>query len=189
MPYDFGALYSPLFTELQNAFSRATPLFVLPMYYPLAFSTDKDVDTAAENRQKQVVALIRTIFLKRFESSLAAFAGSCLDLSAKMLRWLDVNTKIDPDQESRLADWRAANEPTLQAIHDRYRATLEEVWHEEDLTEEELDELEYNLVGGDYKLQEMIDAAFEDLDQLNRFMDLILAGAGSTTSTSASATS
>ena len=59
-----------------------------------------DVDTIAENRQRQVVALIRTNFLKRFESSLAAFAGSCLDLSAKVLRWLDVNTKIDPDQES-----------------------------------------------------------------------------------------
>jgi hypothetical protein len=178
VPYDFGTLYSPLFTELQNAFSRSTPLFVLPMYYPLAFSTKKDVDTKAENRQKQVVALIRTIFLKRFESSLAAFAGSCLDLSAKVLHWLDVNTKIDPDQESRLADWRAANESTLEAIHDRYRATLEEVWHEEDLTEEALSELDYNLVGGDYKLQDMIDAAFEDLDQLKRFMDLILGGAG-----------
>lgn len=176
--YDFGTLYSPLFTELQNAFSRATPLFVLPMYYPLAFSTNKDIDTKAENRQRQVVALIRTIFLKRFESSLAAFAGSCLDLSAKVLRWLDVNSKIDPDQESRLADWRAANEPTLEAIHDRYRSTLEEVWHAEDLTEEELNELEYNLVGGDYKLDEMIDAAFEDLDQLTRFMELILGGAG-----------
>src|SRR5690606_7806112 len=62
--YDFGALYAPLFTELQNAFSRATPLFVLPMYYPLAFSTNQEIDTKAENRQKQVVALIRTIFLK-----------------------------------------------------------------------------------------------------------------------------
>lgn len=176
--YDFGALYSPLFTELQNAFSRATPLFVLPMYYPLAFSTNRDIDTIAENRQRQVVALIRTIFLKRFESSLAAFAGSCLDLSAKVLHWLDVNTKIEPDQEDRLVDWRTANGSTLQAIHDRYRSTQDEVWHEVDLTEEELNELEYNLVGGGYNLQAMIDAAFEDLDQLNRFMDLILAGAG-----------
>ncbi|MBC9820520.1 helicase-related protein [Terrabacter sp. MAHUQ-38] len=176
--YDFGTLYSPLFTELQNAFSRATPLFKLPMYYPLAFSTDTAVDTVAENRQRQVVALIRTIFLKRFESSLAAFAGSCLDLSAKVLRWLDVNSKIASSQEAKLAAWRAANEGTLQDIHDRYRATLAEVWHAEDLTEEELSELEYNLVDGDYRLDEMIDAAFEDLDQLKRFMDLILGGAG-----------
>lgn len=178
VPYDFGTLYTPLFTELQNAFSRATPLFVLPMYYPLAFSTNKDIDTRAENRQRQVVALIRTIFLKRFESSLAAFAGSCLDLAAKVLGWLDVNSKIDPAQESRLCDWRKANEPTLRAIHDRYRSSLEEVWLEEDLTEEELNELDYNLVGGEYRLHDMIDAAFEDLDQLQRLMDLILDGAG-----------
>lgn len=176
--YEFGALYSPLFSELQAAFNRATPLFVLPMYYPLAFSTDKNINTVAANRQRQIVALIRTIFLKRFESSLAAFAGSCLDLSAKILQWLAVNTKIDATQEARLETWRANNEATLQAIHDRYRATLEEVWHEDDLTEDELDELDYNLVGGDYNLHGMIDATFDDLDQLKRFMDLVLAGAG-----------
>lgn len=179
VPYDFGALYAPLFTEIQNAFNRATPLFVLPMYYPLAFSTSEHVDTMAENRQRQVVALIRTIFLKRFESSLAAFAGSCLDLASKVLHWLDVNTKVDPAQEARLAQWRTANEESvLKPIHDRYRSTLDEGWHEEDLTEEELQELDHNLVGGQYKLQEMLDAAFEDLDQLSRFMELILAGAG-----------
>jgi superfamily II DNA or RNA helicase len=174
--YDFGTLYSPLFTELQQAFSRTTPLFTLPMYYPLAFSNDTSVDTVAENRQKQVVALIRTIFLKRFESSLAAFAGSCLDLSAKILHWLDVNTKIDPSHEARLDAWRSANEPTFQDIHDRYRANMDQVWLAEDLTEEELNELEYNLLEGDYRFDEMIEAAFDDLDQ--RFMDLIEAGAG-----------
>ncbi|SFS11374.1 SNF2 family N-terminal domain-containing protein [Agrococcus baldri] len=178
VPYEFGLLYAPLFKEIQAAFSRATPLFVLPMYYPLAFSTDKDINTVAENRQRQVVALIRTIFLKRFESSLAAFAGSCLDLAAKVLRWLDVNTNGDNANEAKLAAWRTAHEPTLQKIHDAYRTTLAEVWHEEDLTEEELNELEYNLVGGNYKLGDMIDAAFGDLDQLQRFMDLVLAGAG-----------
>jgi hypothetical protein len=178
VPYTFGTLYAPLFDELTKAFSRATPLFVLPMYYPLAFSTKDDVDTKAENRQRQVVALIRTIFLKRFESSLAAFAGSCLDLSAKILRWLDVNATIDSSQEAKLKAWRTKNEPVLKQIHDQYRGPLDEVWHEEDLTEEEINELEYNLVGGDYRLQDMIDAAFDDLDQLARFMDLILAGAG-----------
>lgn len=178
VPYEFGLLYAPLFKEIQTAFSRATPLFILPMYYPLAFSTDSDIDTIAENRQRQVVALIRTIFLKRFESSLAAFAGSCLDLSAKMLRWLDVNTKGDAANAAKLVAWRTAHEPTLQSIHDTYRVTLDEVWHEEDLTEQELDELEYNLVGGSYKLGEMIDAAFGDLDQLHRFMDLVVLAAG-----------
>lgn len=178
VPYEFGMLYAPLFAEITAAFNRQTPLFVLPMYYPLAFSTDPDVDPRLENRQKQVVALIRTIFLKRFESSLAAFAGSCLDLSAKVLKWLDVNVQGDPANADRLASWRGANEVTLQAIHDTYRSTLEEGWHEEDLTEEELEELDYNLVGGEYKLGDMVDAAFDDLDQLTRFMELVRAGAG-----------
>lgn len=178
VPYEFGMLYAPLFDEITAAFNRQTPLFVLPMYYPLAFSTDPDVDPRLENRQKQVVALIRTIFLKRFESSLAAFAGSCLDLSAKVLKWLDVNVQGDQVNGDRLKAWRLANEVTLQAIHDTYRSTLEEGWHEEDLTEEELEELDYNLVGGEYKLDEMVDAAFDDLDQLTRFMELVLAGAG-----------
>ena len=53
VPYEFGLLYGPLFKEIQAAFSRATPLFVLPMYYPLAFSTDSKIDTVTENRQKQ----------------------------------------------------------------------------------------------------------------------------------------
>lgn len=178
VPYEFGLLYGPLFKEIQAAFNRKTPLFVLPMYYPLAFSTDKNIDTIAENRQKQVVALIRTTFLKRFESSLAAFAGSSLDLSAKILKWLEVNTKGDAASESKLAAWRAANQATLQKIHHTYRSTLEEVWHESDLTEEELDELDWNLVGKPYDLGAMIDAAFGDLVQLQTFMDLVLAGAG-----------
>lgn len=178
VPYEFGMLYSPLFAEITAAFNKQTPLFVLPMYYPLAFSTDPEVDPRLENRQKQVVALIRTIFLKRFESSMAAFAGSCLDLSTKVLKWLDVNAQGGDSSAARLQGWRKENEGTLQAIHDTYRSTLDEGWHEEDLTEEELEELDYNLVGGQYRLDEMVDAAFDDLNQLTRFMELVLAGAG-----------
>lgn len=176
--YEFGMLYDPLFKEIKAAFSKKDPLFVLPMYYPLAFSTDGEVDTVLENRQKQVVSLIRTVFLKRFESSLAAFAGSCSDLSAKILRWMDVNAKGDAGNAKKLEEWRTRHEPTFKALHDEYRSTIEERWHEEDLTEEVLEELEYNLTGGAFKLDEMIDAAFGDLDQLVRLMELILDGAG-----------
>ena len=97
-----------------DSLQTATPLFVLPMYYPLAFSTNEDIDTTAENRQKQVVALIRTIFLKRFESSVAAFAGSCLDLSAKMLAGSTSTRRSIPTRRADSPTWRAANEPTLQ---------------------------------------------------------------------------
>ena len=97
------------------------PLFTLPMYYPLAFSLDEEVDTKAENRQRQVVGLIRTTFLKRFESSVAAFAGSCLDLTAKILVWLDANAPGVPDAEARLLDWHDRNDDLLTKVHDRFR--------------------------------------------------------------------
>lgn len=178
VPYEFGVTYLQLFNEVEAAFKKSNPLFTLPMYYPLYFSKNKDVDTVAANRQKQVVALIRTIFLKRFESSIAAFAGSCLDLSAKIMRWLDVNVAASPDHAERLVKWRAANQPILDQIHQKYRPTLEEPVYDVDLTEEELDELEWNLVGGEYDFEKMLDATFDDLDQLHTFLLQILAGGG-----------
>ena len=121
------------FTELQNAFSRATPLFVLPMYYPLAFSNEQGHrhrwPRTGRGRSSRSSARSSS---SASRSSLAAFAGSCLDLSAKMLRWLDVNTKVDPDQES--ATRRLARPPTSRLCRRSTTATaptLEEVWHEE----------------------------------------------------------
>lgn len=176
--YPLGLQYQHLLQELEAAFRKDHPLFVLPMYYPLAFSKSDDIDTVAENRQKQIVGLIRTIFLKRFESSVAAFAGSCIDLSSKILHWLDVNTKASPEHERRLAAWRGRHEALLEQVHTRYRPTLEEPWPAEDLTEEELEELSYNLVGGTYDFDKMLDAAFEDLTQLGRFLERIAGSAG-----------
>ena len=45
------------------------------MYYPLAWyhGPDKSLDPFEQNRQKQVVGLIRTNFRKRIESSVGAF--------------------------------------------------------------------------------------------------------------------
>jgi superfamily II DNA or RNA helicase len=173
--YSLGLHYRSLLDELEAAFNKNNPLFELPMYYPLAFSNDEEIDTVAENRQKQVVGLIRTIFLKRFESSVAAFAGSCTDLSLKILRWLDVNTSGHPDYRKRLEAWRTRHEPLLEELHQRYRPTLEmgDAQVSDDLTEQELEELHYNLTGGDYDLPRMFDAAFEDLTQLGRFLERI----------------
>jgi superfamily II DNA or RNA helicase len=170
--YNLGLHYSQLLTELEQAFQRSAPLFTLPMYYPLAFSTSKDVDTIAENRQRQVVGLIRTTFLKRFESSISAFAGSCLDLTSKILLWLEVNTKASPDHADRLHDWHARHEPTLREVQARYRAGLVDAWLPEDVTDAEFDEIE-DLTGGEYDFEKMFDTALEDLVQLGRLLDRV----------------
>ena len=59
--------------KVDDAFAKQKPLFSLPVYYPLAYyqGGNTTIDPIAENRQKQVVGLIRTNFLKRFESSLS----------------------------------------------------------------------------------------------------------------------
>ena len=58
---------------------------------------DKDIDPFEENRQRQVVGLIRTNFLKRFESSVAAFELSCDRLLKKLLAFLDVHSVSDAE--------------------------------------------------------------------------------------------
>src|SRR5207302_1585769 len=73
--YSIRKTYGRLLDMFEKAFQKANPLFTLPMYYPLAWykGDDTTIDRFEENRQKQVVGLIRTQFLKRFESSVAAF--------------------------------------------------------------------------------------------------------------------
>lgn len=167
--------HTHLLDELEAAFAKKDPLFTLPMYYPLAFSLDEKVDTKAENRQRQVVGLIRTTFLKRFESSVAAFAGSCLDLTAKILVWLDANSPGVPHAEARLLDWHDRNDDLLAKVHDRYRPGMDmpDIELSDDLTEDELTELEFNLDPDEYDRAAMVEAAFEDLYQLGKFLERI----------------
>ena len=92
----------------EKAFEKQNPLFTLPMYYPLHWYTgpDKDIDPFEENRQKQVVGLIRTNFLKRFESSVVAFELSCDRLLKKLLAFLEVHSESDAEKK-RLDRWKA----------------------------------------------------------------------------------
>ena len=86
--YSIRKTYGRLLDLFEKAFERKNPLFTLPIYYPLAYykGDDKSIDPFEQNRQKQVVGLIRTEFLKRFESSVAAFELSCDRLLQKAAR-------------------------------------------------------------------------------------------------------
>jgi len=180
VPYSLSGHYGQLMDEIEAAFRRSAPLFALPMYYPLAFSKDPNIDAQAQNRQQQIVALIRTIFLKRFESSIAAFAGSCLDLTTKVLDWLTMNSAGDKEAAERLQNWMDSHGALRQRVHDQFRPTKDfiDVVDMTDLTAEELDELELTLNPREYKLDEMRDAAFDDLEQLRIFLALSLAAEG-----------
>ena len=54
--------------------------------------------------------LIRTLFLKRFESSARAFEGSCWRLLKKLLAWVTTHATSEHDQRW-LERWRIKSKP------------------------------------------------------------------------------
>lgn len=177
VPYDYDAASRLLLEDLEAAFEKKDPLFTLPMYYPLAFSKRDDVDVFVENRQKQVVGLIRTVFLKRFESSIAAFTGSCIDLSRKIQEWMHANSADLPDIRQRLETWRLNHERTFAAALAAYRPdAVEEDGLAADIEDDDNDAellaaIAEGVVSDEFDLDRMFEAAFEDLHQLAQFIE------------------
>lgn len=176
VPYTYNMSYTALLGDLETAFKKTNPLFTLPMYYPLAYSQSDEVDTKLENRQKQVVGLIRTTFLKRFESSIAAFAGSCADLAMKVAQWITDNSAMNPEVQKRVTKWVQRNTDLLQEIHELFRPDFdfEEVEPGAKFSDDEFAELvEAGVVldPNEYDLPSMFEAAFEDLTQLTNFLE------------------
>ena len=173
--YSIKTSYGKLLDEFERAFQRRNPLFTLAMYYPLAWYKDADnsVDFAFQNnRQKQVVGLIRTNFLKRFESSVLSFELSCARLLRKLLDFAKVHSDSAAEKK-RLQRWLDQNKPTLDYIQQQ----LNSLWPEDyDADEDDTDEalrlgkLE-RFSPTDYKVDEMLDETFADLDEIARFIE------------------
>ena len=173
--YSIRRTYGRMLDLFEKAFAKQNPLFTLPMYYPLHWyrGQRQDIDPFEENRQKQVVSLIRTNFLKRFESSVAAFELSCDRLLKKLLAFLEVHSESDAEKR-RLQRWRAQNAEVLGYAVQRQLA----LWGEEDkeaddediVPQEMLDSVEH-LDREEYDIMEMMSETFLDLDQIVQFLD------------------
>lgn len=172
--YSIRKTYGRLLDMFEKAFTRSSPLFTLPMYYPLHWykGTDKSIDPMQEGRQQQVVGLIRTQFLKRFESSVAAFELSCDRLLQKLLAFIEVHSET-PAEKKRIERWKTQNAEILG-----YAAQKQlELWGDadEDLTDEDivpqelLDAVE-RLDRDEFEIEEMMTEAFLDLDQIVQFL-------------------
>jgi superfamily II DNA or RNA helicase len=177
--YNLKATYGRLLQSVEMAFNKETPLFVLSIYFPLAYwKGDKespDYQKWDENRQKQVVTLIRTLFLKRFESSSKAFEGSCWRLLQKILAWVVVHTQ-DAHDQARLERWKQKHGDLIGYVHSHQR----ELWPdeaEEDEAEDFLDEDLLNKVekldSEQFNIDAILDDCFEDLNQLAEFLSLL----------------
>ena len=172
--YSIRRTYGEMLNLFETAFAKENPLFTLPMYYPLHWykGPNKDIDPFEENRQKQVVGLIRTNFLKRFESSVAAFELSCNRLLQKLLAFLEVHSETDA--ERRILDrWKAQNADILNGAAQRQL----DLWGEEgdeaddeDVVPQEMLDAVERLDRADYAVEEMITETILDLDQIVDFL-------------------
>jgi len=173
--YSIRKTYGRLLDLFEQAFTREKPLFTLAIYYPLAWykGDDATIDPLEEGRQKQVVGLIRTQFLKRFESSVTAFELSCDRLLRKLLAFVEVHSLSDAEKK-RLERWKGQNAELLGFLGQRHR----ELWRDEDESESEEDVMPDEFLESvdrldrkDYDVAEMIQETFLDLDQIVRFLE------------------
>ncbi len=172
--YSIGKTYGNLLDMIETAFSKRAPLFVLPIYYPLFYYRGKreGIDPLQEGRQKQVVALIRTQFLKRFESSTHAFLRSCERLMVKLLAWAEVHTEGYDTDRARLTRWKTKRSKLIGYLEQMHlEFDQEEAEGEEDLVTPEMLEAVEELDRDEYKVDEMLDDVLDDLEQLADFLE------------------
>jgi hypothetical protein len=173
--YSIRKTYGHFLGRFEKAFSKKNPLFSLSVYYPLARykGKDKSIDPLEEGRQKQVVALIRTQFLKRFESSICAFEMSCDRLMKKLIAFLKVHS-VTESEKKNLERWKQQHADAIEYLAERQlhlweEGTMEEV--DEDVVPEEfLADIE-PLSRDEYEVQDIMQDTYLDLDQIASFLE------------------
>lgn len=168
--YSIRLTYGRLLEMVADAFNKSVPLFVLGIYNPYAYAIRESDDPATaleRGRLKQVVALIRTSFLKRFESSAEAFKLSCWRLLRKLLSWLEVH--VESDHEKALLDrWKRKH---AKLIGYSPQADLLDPDAEDDdfITPEMVEGIE-KIDRKLFRVHEIINDTLADLDQVADFL-------------------
>ncbi|MER9209172.1 helicase-related protein [Mesorhizobium sp. M0771] len=168
--YSVKQTYGKLLDMVSTAFQKQAPLFVLGIYNPYAYykGTDPEVIPALERgRRQQVVALIRTSFLKRFESSAEAFRKSCWRLLQKLLAWSEVHAET-AHEKAALERWKRKNAKLLG-----YAPQLDLLSEdqEDDLVPPELMDAVEKLPRGEFAVDEILQDTLQDLEQIADFLE------------------
>ncbi len=178
--YSVKKTYGRLLALLEKAFAKDKPLFSLAIYDPSAWHKggEGSIDALTINRRRQVVALIRTQFLKRFESSAFAFELSCRMLLGKLLAFVTKHSQT-PQEIKYFDKWKAIHSEPMGFIRQSQRdlfpdqPDLAEQSTEsfEDLVNDEMLDDVTELSRDEYKVEEILPETFFDLDQIVEFLD------------------
>lgn len=169
--YSLKKTYGRLLELLEEAFNSERPLLRLGIYYPLYYyrHDEKSIDPFDQGRQMQIVGLIRTLLLKRFESAAVSFQSSCEDLLLKLLYFVDLH---NPRTAQR---WRDQHSDLIERIREhlyrRNQISPDEDALEEDIIPEEFKQKIQKLNRLEYKTTDMVLDTMLDLDVLARFLD------------------
>lgn len=171
--YSIRKTYGALLDIIERAFSRASPLFSLSVYDPVEFylGDPEDIDPFRRTRLRNVVTLIRTQFLKRFESSVYSFETSCDRLLKKLLAFQKKHCET-PHEIKLLERWIAQNEDLLNYNQAKQR----DLWDEDEDDDPELIPAELlerweKLERDEYDVAKIIDNTFLDLNALVKFLE------------------
>lgn len=173
-PYSVKQTYGKLLQMVEDAFSKQKPLFSLAIYYPYAYYTgdEEGIDALAKGRQKQVVSLIRTQFLKRFESSVHAFHSSCWNLLIKLLAWVEVHAE-SAHEKQLLERWKNQHATLINYAQHHQQELFggqDDEDAEDDIIPEELLNAVEKLPRNQFKIDEIISETILDLDQIAAFL-------------------
>jgi superfamily II DNA or RNA helicase len=170
--YELKKTYGKLLGMVEKAFNKQTPLFFLAVYNPIAYlHNPEEAETFAKGRLAQIVGLIRTSFLKRFESSAEAFKQSCQALLLKLLAWVQIHSET-VHEKRRFDIWKRKHTDLIGEV-DHQRTLFDESDEEDEdiqLVPDELLEAVEHLDRDNYKVEEMLADTYEDLDQLAEFL-------------------
>jgi len=169
--YSLQQTYGPLLSDLRRAFDRDDPLLRLPIYYPMAYArrpAESVEDRKEENRQRQVVGLVRTTMLKRFESSWKAFQYTCEDF---LLKVIAAHRQLD---ERRYEKWRDANALWLHEVERHMAQRYDQAVDAEDVEEDDLlsafMDRDFSLDKRLFKVKEMVADMEQDMALLITFL-------------------
>lgn len=173
--YSLFKTYKTLLDKIEVAFNRTSPLFSLAVYNPLDYYTGDTADIEdyemKKGRSGNIVSLIRTGFLKRFESSVTSFETSCDRILRKLLAFQKKHCETS-EEIKQLEDWIEKNDALLG-----YSSAKQiELWGDDEDDEIELfpsellERWEY-LERDQYKVDEIIQETFKDLDELAVFLE------------------
>ena len=171
--YSIFKTYGALLEMIERAFRRTSPLFSLAVYDPLEYYLgDPDtIDSFERTRLRNVVTLIRTQFLKRFESSVYAFETSCDRLLRKLIAFLHLHCETD-HEKSLLNRWLAQHEDILNYSHQKQLDLWGESEDDDDpeLFPQELLESWEKLDRKNFDVPAIIDMTLLDLNELVKFL-------------------